>query len=559
LNLEFTYDTYVEDVLSGEQLACDWVRLACKRQANDLEHGGERGLWFDRDAANKVIAFYALLKHSIGEWAGRPVILEPWQQFVIACIFGWKRADGMRRFKTAILEVSRKNGKSLMAAGVGLYMMVADGEGGPEVYSAATKRDQAKICFDEATRMVKSSPALSKMLRIYKDNIHIPDTAAKFVPLGADSDTMDGLNVHCAIVDEIHAHKTRDTWDLLETATGARRQPLMFGISTAGFDRKSLFFSQHEYTAKVLTGSVVDDTWFGVIYTIDDGDDWRDESCWIKANPNLGVSKKLDDMQRKAARAKEMPSAQNAFMRLELDIWTQSETKWVPWVHWNACNCAVDADGLKGRTCYGGLDLSSNTDITALVLVFPPQADGDRYQVLCRFFIPEDSMRERSKRDRVPYDLWVRQGFIKATPGNVIDYDFILAQVDADKQAYDLQEIAFDSWGAAAIQTKLMELGGDKFMVQFGQGFKSMNPAMKELEKLILGHTLAHGNNPVLNWMADNLVVQTDPAENIKPDKEHSVERIDGMVALVMALDRATRRASDGEKSVYEERDLLVL
>lgn len=549
MSLKFTYDQYVNDVLNGKQVACQWVRLACQRHVNDLEHGSERGLWFDRKEADKVIAFFALLKHSKGEWAGRPVILEPWQQFIIACLFGWKKADGTRRFKTAILEIARKNGKTLMAAVIGLYMMIADGEAGAEIYSAATKRDQAKISFDEATRMVKSSPAIAKLVRIYKDNIHIPDTASKFVPLGADSDTMDGLNVHCAIVDEIHAHKTRDTWDLLETATGSRRQPLMFGISTAGYDRKSLFYSQHEYTAKVLTGSIVDDSWFGITYTIDDGDDWRDENCWIKANPNLGVSKKLDDMQRKAARAKEMPSAQNAFMRLELDIWTQSETKWVPQPHWELCNGAVDADGLRGRTCYGGLDLSSNTDVTAFVLVFPPQTTGDKYQVLCRFFIPLDSMHARTRRDRVPYEAWVRAGYINATTGNVIDYDFVLAQIDADKQTYDLQEIAFDRWGAAAIQTKLMELGGDKFMVQFGQGFASMNPAMKELEKQILGHTIAHGNNPVLNWMADNLVVQTDPAGNIKPDKEHSIERIDGMVALVMALDRASRH------QVYEPPD----
>lgn len=557
MSLEFTYDRYVQDVLSGKQVACQWVRLACQRHVNDLEHGAERGLHFDRDAANKVIAFCALLKHSKGEWAGHPVLLEPWQQFVLAMIFGWKRADGLRRFRTAILEVSRKNGKSTIAAMVGLYMMIMDDEPGAEVYSAATKREQAQISHSEATRMAKSSPAVRKIVRIYKDNIHIPDTASKFVPLGADSDTMDGLNVHCALVDEIHAHKTRDTWDLLETATGSRRQPLMFGISTAGYDRKSLFYSQHEYTAKVLSGSLQDDKWFGIIYSIDKEDDWRDEKCWIKANPNLGVSKKWDDMQGKAARAMEMPAAQNAFMRLELDIWTQSETKWIPWEHWSQCDGAVDAEGLKGRICYGGLDLSSTTDISALVLIFPPQGEEDAYQVLCRFFIPDDSIRERTKRDRVPYEAWLRQGFVIGTPGNVIDYDFILAQIDADMQAYDLKEIAFDRWGASRIQTQLMELGGDKFLVQFGQGFASMSPPMKELEKLILSHKLAHGNNPVLNWMADNLVARLDEAGNIKPDKERSIERIDGMVALIMALDRAMRHQEEG--SIYEKRDMLVL
>jgi phage terminase large subunit-like protein len=555
--IEITAERYVDDVLSGKQTACRWVRLACERHRRDLETGAERGLWFDEAAAKMVIAFFTLLKHSKGEWAGRPLMLEPWQQFVLWNIFGWKREDGTRRFRTAILEVARKNGKTTMAAGIGLFLLVADGEPGAEIYSAATKRDQARLSHAEATRMAKASAQLRREVRIFKDNIHIPDTASKFELLGADSDTMDGLNVHGAIVDEIHAHKTRDTWDLLETATGARRQPLMFGISTSGFDRQSLFWTQHEYTQKVLDGVIEDDTWFGAIYTIDEGDDWEDETNWIKANPNLGVSKKWDDMRCKAARAREMPAALNAFQRLELDIWTQAETKWMNIEHWRACGGAVDGDGLRGRTCYGGLDLSSTTDVTALVLVFPPQAEDDSYQVLCRFFIPEDSMHDRSRRDRVPYDAWVRQGFMTATPGNVVDYDFILQQVKDDVEAFDLRQIAFDRWGAAKIQSQLMELGGEEFMVQFGQGFASMSAPMKELEKLVLGHKLAHGNNPVLTWMADNLVAREDPAGNIKPDKEKSIEKIDGIVALIMALDRATRHEPP-KRSIYEQRGLEV-
>lgn len=329
----------------------------------------------------------------------------------------------------------------------------------------------------------------------------------------------------------------------------------MFGISTSGFNRQSLFFSQHEYTEKILSGVIEDDSWLGMIYTIDEGDDWRDESVWPKANPNLGVSKKWDDMRRKALRAKEMPSAQNAFQRLELDIWTHAETKWVNLDHWRACGLAVDADGLRGRTCYGGLDLSSTTDVTAFILVFPPQADGDAVQILCRFFIPEDNMYERIRRDRVPYDVWVRQGFITATPGNVVDYEYVLKQIDDDREVYDVQQIAFDRWGATHIQTQLMERGGDEFLVQFGQGFASMSAPMKELEKLILGHGLAHGNNPVLTWMADNLVAREDPAGNIKPDKEKSTEKIDGIVALIMGLDRATRH-EEPARSVYEQRGL---
>jgi phage terminase large subunit-like protein len=567
--IDFTAEQYVDEVLAGRQVACRWVRLACERHRRDLDNGTERGLHFDETTAKTAIAFFRLLKHSKGEWAGRPLILEPWQQFVVWSLFGWKREDGTRRFRTSYLEVARKNGKTTMAAGIGLYLMLADGEPGAEVYSVATKRDQARISHSEATRMAKSSPQLRKLVTIFKDNIHILNTASKFEPLGADSDTMDGLNVHGAIVDEVHAHKTRDTWDTIETATGARRQSMMFAITTAGFDRQSLCFQQHEYTEKVLEGVIADDTWFGMTYTLDpaarekgaasdkfeDGFDWEDEGAWIKANPNLGISKKWDDMQRKAARAKQMPAALNAFLRLELDLWTQAVTKWVNLGHWNQCGQAVSADGLRGRTCYGGLDLSSNTDISAWLLVFPPQSEEDLYQVLCRFWIPEEAMVERARRDRVPYDVWVRQGFITATPGNVIDYDFILEQINQDTQSFDVHEAAFDRWGATKIQTDLMELGGEDWLVQFGQGYVSMSPPMKELERLILEHKLAHGNHPVLTWMANNLVVRQDPAGNLKPDKEKSTERIDGMVALVMALDRALRHEAP-KKSVYEGRGL---
>ena len=555
MEIEITAERYVDDVLAGKQPACKSVRLACARHRRDREHGPGRGLAFDEATAKKAVAFFGLLKHSKGEWAGRPLMLEAWQQFVVWSLFGWKREDGQRRFRTSYLEVARKNGKTTMAAGVGLYLMLADGEPGAEIYSVATKRDQARISHSEATRMAKSSPPIRKMVNIFKDNIHILDTASKFEPLGADADTLDGLNVHGAIVDEVHAHKTRETWDVIETATGARRQPLMFAITTAGYDRQSLCFQQHEYTEKVLDGVLNDDSWFGMVYGLDEGEEWTDESKWVKANPNLGVSKKWDDMRRKAARAREMPAALNAFLRLELDVWTQAETKWVSFEHWKQCGQAVDADGLRGRMCYAGLDLSSNVDISALVLVFPPQADEDSYQVMARFWIPEEAMIQREHRDRVPYPAWVRQGFIKATPGNVIDYDFILAEVDELAQAYDIREVAFDRWGATKIATDLMERGGEDWLVQFGQGYVSMSPPMKELERLILEHRLAHGNNPVLTWMANNLVVRMDPAGNLKPDKEKSTEKIDGMVALVMALDRALRHEAP-KRSVYEDRGL---
>lgn len=551
---DWTADQYVDDVISGRVLVCHWVRAAVDRHLRDLETGQQRGLYFDVDSAVRVLKFFSILKHSKGEWAGNPIELEPWQQFMLWCLFGWKRADGTRRFRTAYIEVARKNGKTTIASGVALYMMTADGESGAECFAVATKRDQALICFSEAQRMVKASPMLSRRVKSFRNNLNIENTASKFEPLGADADTMDGLNVYCAIVDEIHAHKTREVWDKIDTATGARRQPVIFGITTAGFDRQSLCWDLNEYSKKVLDSVIEDDTFFCLVFTLDEGDDWQDESTWIKSNPNLGVSKKWDDMRRKCKRAIEMPSAQNSFLRLELNIWTQSSVKWIPWEHWEQCGHAVEWERLIGRRCYSGLDLSSTLDITAHVLVFPPEFEGDKYIILSRFWIPADNLQQRVHDDRVPYDAWLRAGWLMATPGNVIDYEWIFADIADDAHDYDLQEIAFDPWGAARVQTVLQEMG--LTLVEFRQGFASMSPPMRDLERLIRTHELEHGNNPVLTWMADNLVAREDPAGNIKPDKERSREKIDGMVALIMALDRAMRHGGEA-KSVYDERGLI--
>lgn len=552
-------EQYIEDVLAGRVVVCQWVRLAVERHMRDLRNGHKRGLHFDRKAAQYALDFYPFLKHSKGEWAGKPVTLEPWEQFFIWVVFGWMREDGTRRFRTAYLEVARKNGKSTLAAGTGIFLLVADGEGGAEVYTAATKRDQAKIAHSEATRMVRSSPALRKMIRVYKDNLMIEGTASKMEPLGADADTLDGLNIHGAIVDELHAHKNRDLWDVLETATGARRQPLMMAITTAGYNRQSLCFQFHDYTQKILKNwkTFQDDAWFGIIYSLDEGDDWQDESTWVKANPNLGVSKKLELMREKARKAKQMPSALNAFLRLELNQWTQSSTRWIKWEHWDACGKPVEIEALRGRRCFLGLDLSSTIDITAVALVFPPEGAEEDYQVLMRFWIPEESMRERVKRDQVHYDVWVDEDLITATPGNAVDYDFILDQIDQDAQNFDIVEIAFDPWNATSVEQKLAERG--LTVVKFRQGFASMSPAMKEFQRLLMLHRICHDNNPVLGWMADNLVASEDPAGNIKPDKGKSTERIDGMVALIMGLGRAVLNSDAEGSSAYDEHGLREL
>lgn len=541
-------------------MACRWVRLACERHRRDLVMGAERGLWFDERAGKVAIAFFSVIRHWKGEWAGEVVRLEPWQQFILWSLFGWKREDETRRFRTGYLEVARKNGKTTIAAGVGLYLLTADNEPGAEVYSAATKRDQARISHRDATEMVARSPELRQLVRPFRDNLHNLQSSSKFEPLGRDADSMDGLNVHGVIADELHAWPGRDMWDVLETATGARRQPLMLGITTAGHDRQSLCWQLHDYTEKVLDGLVVDDSFFGMVYSLDEGDDWEDEANWVKANPNLGVSKKLDDMRRLAERAKEMPTALNAFLRLHLNFWTQASTRWISPEKWQACGeWVVDEELLRGRPCYGGLDLSSIYDTSSFVLVFPPVAADEPYQALARFWIPEENMRERVKRDRVPYDVWQRQGLLTATPGNVVDYDFILAEIDELGKKFGIQEIAFDRWGATLIMQRLQGYIGLDYVIQFGQGFVSMSPPMKELGKLIAGKKLAHGSHAVLNWQAGNVVARMDPAENIKPDKEKSRERIDGIVALIMALSRALVGNKRQVDSVYKTRGLRVI
>ena len=574
-------EQYARDAARGKITVNKWVKLAAKRHLSDLKTGKERGLRFDVDDAQRVLDFFSLLRHSKGEWAGQKMTLEPWQQFILWCVFGWKRdrserwiekmpdgriqdTRGMRRFSTMYLEVARKNGKSTLAAGIALYMMTADREGGAEIYAAATKKDQALITFSEGERMVAQSPALKKRVKNFKNNLHIPGTACKFQPLGADDDTMDGLNTHCAIVDELHAHKHSGVWDKLRTSTGARRQPLMVGITTAGNDRSSFCYEMHNKATQILSGkaSLEDgDTTFAIIYSLDERDDWQNEKNWIKANPNLGVSKYWSYIRKEASDARLMPTALNSFKQLDLNIWVQSAVAWLPIEHWQQCAGDVDAlsfeEHLAGRVCYGGLDLSSTSDISAFILDFPPLEENDRHYVLCRFWVPEETVIKRSHSEGIKYDVWVEQGYIEATPGNVIDYKYILAQIGADAQQFRLQEIAYDRYGAPNIVQQLQDDMGIT-VVQMGQGSISMSFPMKELERLTKGHLFYHGDNPVLNWMADNVVAATDPAGNIKPDKKKSKEKIDGITALVMAIARTMNKPVQ-TTSVYEERGIRTI
>lgn len=563
--IEFTAERYVSDVLDGKVTACRWVRLACERHRNDLERGRERGIYFDSNAARVAIAFFSILRHWKGEWGGRPIVLEPAQQFWIASLFGWKNDQGLRRFRTGYLEVGRKNAKTTTAAGVGLFLAFVEGEPGAEVYSAATKRDQAKIVFNDAKQMVKASPQLKQIITPFTNNLHAADTGSKFEPLSADYNSLDGLNVHAAIADELHAWTSPELKGVLVTGMGSRREPMLLEITTAGVNQEGVCYSEREYLTRILKGIIEDDTFWGTIYTIDTkkdwpdldvDDDWQDEANWPKANPLLGVSKKWDTMRKDAREAAAKPLELNQFLRWHLNVWTQAVTRWINPIRWAACGAgAIDEEDLVGRRCYAGLDLSSVNDLSALVLVFPPDGD-DFYRVVCRFWLPAENMLERVRRDQVPYDVWARLGYIKLTPGNVIDYGFIEAEIKAVADRFELVEIGFDRWGSTQMMQNLQAIGGDEWVVPIGQGFASMSPPMKELERLYLDGKLAHGNNPVLNWMADNLVAVADPAGNIKPDKAKSRERIDGMTALIMGVDRAVRQM---DYSKYEDEGLFVL
>jgi len=469
-------------------------------------------------------SFFQFLRHSKGEWSGQRIQLEAWQRFYLATLFGWHRADGSRRFRTSYLEVARKNGKSTLAAGIGLYLLIADGEPGAEIYVAATRRDQARIIWSEAARMVKQSPDLRRFVGQFKDNLSVERTFSKLEPVGRDSDTLDGLNVHAGLIDELHAHPTGEMWD--------------------------------------VSGVIDDPAWHGLIYSLDVDqagqlEDWQDESNWIKANPNLGVSKKWADMRDKAHKAAYLPARLNVFLRKELNIWTQASTRWIHPDAWRSCYLRpIDEAALAGRPCYAGLDLSSTLDLTAWVLIFPPLEGDNVYDVIARYWIPEDNVEERSRRDRVPYDSWVRDGLLEATPGNVIDYDWILSTIRQHSERYQIEEIAFDPWNATSVSNKLIEDGAN--VVEFRQGYVSMNPAMKALEVAIRRRTINHGGDPVLAWMADNLVAAQDPAGNIKPDRNKSREKIDGMVALIMGHYRARVQVA-AAGSIYDERGLLTL
>ncbi len=501
------------------------------------------GFWFDAEAADRVVQFVeGYCRHSKGEWAGTLIHLQDWQRQCIRSAFGWMRSDGNRRYRILYIEVPRKNAKSTTAGALGLYLTAGDQEPGAEVYSSATKKDQAKIVHDSAVAMVKASPELRPWVKTGRNNIHCARLGSKFEPLGADSNTLDGLNPHGNIIDELHAHRDRGVWDVLDTAMGARRQPMTIAITTAGiYEPESIGWQQHAHAVQVLEGVLQDDAFFAFIAAADAEADWTEPATWRTANPNVDVSIKEDYLAGQCAKAQAQPGFVNTFLRLHLNRWTQQRDRWIAIEHWNASDenltraaMSTREAGWVGLPCYGGLDLASKIDLAALVLAFPIP---DRpLGVLCRFWVPEETIQERSRRDRVPYDAWARDGWLTATPGNVIDYDFIEAEIRTLGKVHRIRELAFDPWNATQTATHMTDHGFK--VVEVRQGFRSLSEPSKELEKLVMAKKVHHGGHPVLRWMVSNVAKREDPNGNIAPDKSASSEKIDGVVALIMAISR---------------------
>jgi Phage Terminase. len=484
-----------------------------------------------------LILFRDYLRHSKGEWSGQTIDLEPWQCWIIACVFGWKNQDtDKRRFRTIYDEVARKNGKTTRLSGIGNYGLTKDDEGGPEIYAAATKREQSRILFDEACRMIKQSRPLRKRLDVQQHCIINPANFGKFVPLSSDGQTMDGLNPHFALVDELHAHKTSEVWDVLKSALGARSQPLLWAITTAGFNKNGICYEVRDYAIKVLTGVIDDDSFFSIIYTLDDGDNWQDESNWIKANPNLGVSVSLDYLREQSRQAAVMPTAKINFFTKHLNIWVTGATAWCNLELWLACSADYKADEITEPVAvYLGLDLASVSDIASIggVAVMP---DG-RWLTFGKHYLPEEAVDNNIRKSTVPFRQWHEQGWLTLTPGNVIDYNWIKADILSLMEQFPVKEIAFDRWNSSQLVNDMLEVNAP--MVAFGMGYASMNAPMKELERRYLAKEITHQNDPVLNWAMSNVVADQDPAGNIKPAKNKSNEKIDPAVALMMAIGRA--------------------
>ena len=515
---------------------------------------------FDERKARRVVRFIEALRHTKGEFHGQPFRLLPWQEKIIRDVFGTVRDDDptMRQYTTAYIEIPKKNGKSELGAAIALNMLINDDEWKAEVYSCASDRQQAAIVFDVAVDMVRQSPALMKRVKIIPSTrrmIYQP-TGSIYQVLSSEVATKHGLNVSACIFDELHTQPTRALYDVMTQGSGdARKQPLWFLLTTAGTDRNSICWEVHQKALDILEGRKIDPRFYPVLFGLPDDADWTSEENWYRANPSLDHTITIDKVRDAFRKAQETPADENQFRQLRLNQWVKQSVRWMPMDKWDECGGVVDPYALEGRACYAGLDLSSTSDLTALVLAFPPISEDEPYIALPFFWLPAETLSLRVRRDHVPYDQWAKRGYIQTTEGNVVHYGFIERFICELGERYNIREIAHDRWNATMMVQRLEDDGFT--MVPFGQGFKDMSPPTKELMRIVLEHRLCHGGHPVLRWNMDNAFVRTDPAGNLKLDKEKSTEKVDGAVALVMALDRAMK--NQGGDSVYNHRGLIVL
>tara|TARA_R110002153_G_scaffold15270_1_gene54705 strand:+ start:396 stop:2066 length:1671 start_codon:yes stop_codon:yes gene_type:complete len=544
---------YAHDVINEKVIVGRLVKLAVKRHFDDLKNGHKRGLYFDEKAGQHIIDFFKFIKHVKGPKAKEVLELEPFQQFRLWCLFGWKKENGIRRFNYAYNSIGRKNGKTTEAAGIALYLLIADGEKGAEIYTCATKKEQAKVAFDIASAQVQKNKHLQRHIGIHKNNLHVLSTHSKMTALSSDSSTLDGLNPSGVILDEFHAAKDQGKlFNVLKSGMGSRDNPMMYIITTAGFNKESACFKLRKTCIDILEGRKVDDTTFVLIFTLDDDDDWTDKKNWVKANPNNGKAIKLNYLTDEFNQAINTPSQQVNFKTKNLNIWTDSSINWIPDEAWKKCNKGGEIETLKKRACYGGLDLASTSDFNAFVLLFP-DVDNESFDVVCHFWAPKE--KANSKKDQIDYLQWEKQNYIKLTEGNVVDHRIIQADILNICTQYNVKSIAFDRFLAyTGLVQELTEEGLP--MQEFGQGFLSMSEPTKQLERLIHTKRINHFGNPILRWMASNVELKIDPAFNIKIDKAKSSEKVDGMVALVMALGAS---AAEDDESIYEGQEIRII
>lgn len=568
---------YANDVVSGSVVAGPLVRAACKRHLRDIAEQDQRGLVWKPEVAMHTFGFFReVLTLNGGEFEGVPFELEPFQKFIVGSLFGWHTTDGFRRFRVAYVEMGKGNGKSPIAAGIGLKMEVADQEPRAEVYAAATKKDQAMILFRDAVAMRDKSPALVKKLDKYGGGANcwnlFDKGSGSFFRVISSEDSQSGPRPHCGLIDELHEHPNATVVDMMRAGTKGRRQALIFEITNSGYDRNSVCFAHHEYSERIVTGLIEDDSWFAYVCSLDEGDDWRDEAIWLKANPNLGVSITLKYLREQVREAIGMPSKESTVRRLNFCEWVGSDNPWIDTDAWLKREFFLKLDEYAGRDCYGGLDLSGKNDLSSLVLDFPTEEGHDAFAT---FWAPEQGLKDREDRDRVPYTQWHREGHLHTTPGRSIDYGYIAQYIAELRGKVRLKGIAFDRYRiddlmreleVIGVHCEIVQIGAepegnpDLVLIPHGQGFKDMNPAVETLETSILNEQLRVAKNPVMTMCALNGVCTTDPAGSRKFDKRpgKSTGRIDGLVALSMAH-RIAAAAPRSTGSIYETRGILQL